>query len=90
MSAGQDAPAVWIVLLNWNGWRDTDACLESLKSLAYPNFHVVVVDNASSDGSEERLRELHSGLTLLQSGANLGFAGGNNVGLRYALEHGAQ
>ncbi len=90
MSPEQDAPAVWIVLLNWNGWRDTDACLESLKGLAYPNFNVVVVDNASSDGSEARLRELYPKLTLLQSGANLGFAGGNNVGLRYALEHGAQ
>lgn len=90
MRVEQDAPAVWIVLLNWNGWRDTDACLESLKGLSYPNFNVVVVDNASSDASEERLRELHSGLTLLQSGANLGFAGGNNVGLRYALGHGAQ
>ena len=85
-----DAPAVFIVVLNWNGWRDTHACLESLAELAYPNAHVIVVDNASEDGSEARLRELHPALTLLQSGANLGFAGGNNVGLRYALAHGAE
>ncbi len=83
-------PAVFIVVLNWNGWRDTHACLESLAGLAYPNAHVVVVDNASEDGSEARLRELYPVLTLLQSGANLGFAGGNNVGLRYALANGAE
>ena len=50
----------------------------------------MVVDNASSDGSEAELRRRHPGLTLLQSGANLGFAGGNNVGLRYALGSGAE
>lgn len=88
-SDADPSPLVYVVLLNWNGWRDTDACLKSLTGLSYPNFRVVVVDNASSDSSEARLRELHPDLTLLQSGANLGFAGGNNVGLRYALEHGA-
>ena len=85
-----NAPAVFIIVLNWNGWRDTHACLESLAGLAYPNARVIVVDNASEDGSEARLRELHPELTLLQSGANLGFAGGNNVGLRYALTNGAE
>jgi len=84
-----NAPA-FIVILNWNGWRDTHACLESLAGLTHPNARVIVVDNASEDGSEARLRELHPALTLLQSGANLGFAGGNNVGLRYALENGAE
>jgi len=82
-------PLVYIVLLNWNGWRDTRACLDSLEGLSYPNYRVVVVDNASTDGSEARLRESHPEVTLLQSGANLGFAGGNNVGLRYALGGGA-
>jgi len=85
-----NAPLVFIVILNWNGWRDTHACLASLTGLDYPNYRVVVVDNASEDGSEERLRALHPELTLLQSGANLGFAGGNNVGLRYALAGGAE
>ena len=85
-----NAPTVFVVVLNWNGWRDTHACLESLAGLTYPNAHLVVIDNASEDGSETRLRELHPELTLLQSGANLGFAGGNNVGLRYALERGAE
>ena len=85
-----NAPVVFIVLLNWNGLQDTDACLGSLAGLDYPNYRVVIVDNASSDGSEAELRRRHPGLTLLQSGANLGFAGGNNVGLRYALKNGAE
>ena len=88
-SVAEPAPHVFIVLLNWNGWQDTDACLRSLEGLSYPNVTVVVVDNASADGSEARLRERHPELTLLQSGGNLGFAGGNNVGLRYALKRGA-
>lgn len=83
------APTVFIVVLNWNGWRDTDACLGSLAGLDYPSYRVVVVDNASTDGSEAQLRARHPHVTLLQSGANLGFAGGNNVGLRYALAEGA-
>ncbi len=85
-----DAPVVFIVILNWNGLRDTHACLGSLAGLDYPNYEVVVVDNASTDGSERELKKRYPKLTLLQSGANLGFAGGNNVGLRHALAHGAE
>lgn len=85
-----NAPRVAIILLNWNGYQDTVECLESLRGLDYPSAFIVLVDNASSDGSEERLRAIcPPEVTILQSGANLGFAGGNNVGIRYALEHGA-
>jgi GT2 family glycosyltransferase len=49
------APRVAVVVLNWNGWRDTTACLESVYRSTYPNFRVVVCDNASTDGSPERL-----------------------------------
>ena len=85
----QNKPKAVIVVLNWNGWRDTLECLVSLEHLAYPNYKVVVVDNASSDGSEEKICEAFPAVQLIQSGANLGFAGGNNVGIRYALEQGA-
>ncbi len=83
------APKVFIVILNWNGLADTLGCLESLSNLNYPNFEVIMVDNASSDGSEEVLRERFPQHIVIQSGANLGFAGGTNVGLRYALGYGA-
>lgn len=82
-------PLVSVVLLNWNGWHDTLECLESLGALTYPRLSVIVVDNGSTDGSEERIRAAHPEVTLLQSGANLGFAGGNNIGIRYALDHAA-
>lgn len=80
-------PRVHIVLLNWNGWQDTIECLKSLENLEYPNFEIVVVDNASTDDSVREIKERYPGINLLESESNLGYAGGNNIGLRYALEH---
>jgi GT2 family glycosyltransferase len=87
--ADVETPRVHVVILNWNGWEDTVACVASVKQTEYPDFHIVVVDNASSDGSEERIRAAHPDITVLQSGGNLGYAGGNNVGIRHALDQGA-
>ncbi len=78
------------VLLNWNGWRDTQRCLESLARLSYP-CRVVVVDNGSADDSAARLAPLlRPPGCLLRNPANYGFARGCNVGLRWALAQGAQ
>jgi GT2 family glycosyltransferase len=122
---------VYVILLNWNRWQDTIECLESVFRLSYPRFTVIVCDNASTDGSMEKIEgwakgfiaascdspdlarltvpsipkpigfdyflfsgeaatSLTSGsrLLLIQTGANLGFAGGNNIGIRYALARG--
>ncbi len=119
---------VSIIILNWNGWKDTIECLESVLNLSGGSFRVVVCDNASTDGSTEKIKawargdvraeaanpdlahlisrpspkpipflELARGqaesgtarfdipLVLIHNGANLGFAGGENVGIRYAL-----
>ncbi|MFA6147230.1 MAG: glycosyltransferase family 2 protein [bacterium] len=122
---------VYILLVNWNGWRDTVECLESVFRIDYPDYRVVVCDNGSTDNSIERIRSWAEGKTtvevsaenplrrlswppvpkpvshveydrkraesggdpagdsarliLVRTGANLGFAGGNNVGLRHAL-----
>lgn len=122
---------VYIVILNFNGWKDTIECLETVFKLEYENYRVIVCDNNSADGSFEHIKswaegrldvfvplenqlrylskppinkpivycqyeryEAESGgsasdfdcrLIMIQTGANLGFAGGNNVGLRYAL-----
>jgi GT2 family glycosyltransferase len=83
------SPRVAVIVLNWNGRDDTLACLESLRQLDYPNYEVVVVDNGSSDGSVEAVRAAFVDVTVLEVGENLGFAEGNNVGLRHALTHGA-
>lgn len=83
---------VSVVVLNWNGVDDTLACLDSLTALTYPNFNVIVVDNGSTDDSLALLRPYKAPypLTLLETGANLGFAEGNNVGVRAALDAGAE
>jgi GT2 family glycosyltransferase len=83
------APLVWIIILNWNGCRDTIDCVESVQKMDYPNYGVVVVDNGSSDGSEALLRERFPDVSIVQTGKNLGFAGGNNAGIRTALDQGA-
>ena len=81
---------VAVVVLNWNGWKDTVACVESLQNLDYGNFQVLVVDNGSTDGSADHLRTALPAIELLQTGANLGFGGGCNVGIRHALAQGAE
>jgi len=83
-------PHCCILILNWNGWEDTAECLRSVHALDYPNHGILVVDNGSTDESETNLRRQFPGLEILQTGENLGFAGGNNVGIRHALSRGAQ
>ena len=79
---------VGVVILNWNGWKDTVACVMSLQALTYANFEIILVDNGSTDGSVDHLEREFPLVTLLQTGANLGFGGGCNVGIRHALSQG--
>jgi GT2 family glycosyltransferase len=83
-------PCVYIIILNWNGWRDTVECVESCFTLTYSNYKILIVDNGSTDDSESILRGRFPDVLLLQSGSNLGFSGGNNIGIQYALHHGAE
>ncbi len=82
-------PLVFVIVLNWNGWRDTVECLSALQHLDRARYRVLVVDNGSSDDSEQRIRQAYPDVALIQTGANLGYAGGNNVGIRSALREGA-
>jgi GT2 family glycosyltransferase len=72
------------VVLSWNGREDTLAALESLRGIP-----TVVVDNGSTDGSADAVAERFPDVELIRAGVNLGFAGGNNVGIRRALDRGA-
>jgi len=82
-------PKVTLVVLSWNGWRDTAACVESCLRVDHPGLRILVVDNGSTDGSERILRERFPDVELLQTGENLGYAGGNNAGIRRALDEGS-
>jgi len=82
-------PLTYVIVVNWNGMRDTLECLASLEKVIYPSMCIVVVDNGSVDGSQEEIRRTHPGVTLLETGTNLRYAGGNNAGIRLALEKGA-
>lgn len=89
-AARADVTAVAVVVLNWNGADDTIECLESLGQVRSPALDVLVVDNASSDDSVVRIRASHPGVVLLRAPSNLGFSAGNNLGVRAALERGAE
>jgi hypothetical protein len=82
-------PAVFVVVLSWNRREDTLACLASLAKATYRRLEVVVVDNGSSDGSADAVAAAYPDVVLLRQGRNLGFSAGANVGIRAALEAGA-
>jgi len=82
-------PHVVVVILNWNGKRDTLECLSSVRAMNYPSFEIVVVDNGSTDDSVAAIKAHFAGISVIETGVNLGYAGGNNVGMRYAIELGA-
>lgn len=108
------ADKAYIIISNWNNWKDTLECLESVFQSTYPSWQVIVRDNASTDGSTHRIatwatersvpcvtldRDEAAGgaqnadvaenpLIIIQSGGNLGWAGGNNIALRYVLAMG--
>jgi len=88
-------PRVSIALLNWNNADETLGCLESLKDVRYPNFDIVIVDNGSADDSLVRIDEFsknNTSLTLevVRNSENLGFSGGCNTAISWALEKGGE
>jgi len=80
-------PKVSIIILNWNGLKDTIECLESLKKITYPNYKVIVVDNDSEGNDADILEERYKDyINVIRNKENLGFTGGNNIGIRQAIE----
>jgi len=82
-------PLVITVILNTNRRVDTLDCLQSLAQSSYPNSRIIVLDNASSDGSVAAIRSAFPAVQILELTENLGYAGNNNVGIQVALEQGA-
>jgi GT2 family glycosyltransferase len=82
-------PKVTILTLSWNRKVHTLEWLESVSRLDYPNFDILVVDNGSSDGSNEAISKRFPHVSIIENGKNLGYAGGFNVGLEHAFRDGA-
>jgi hypothetical protein len=80
---------VYIIILNWNQKNDTLECLDSLQKTTYRNYKIVVVDNGSIDNSQKEVKNLYPEVVLIENKTNLGYAEGNNTGIRYALKQGA-
>jgi len=83
-------PKVFIIILNWNGLQDTLECLESVSALNYPQYEIVVVDNGSTDKPTKAIADKYPKVKLILNDENLGYSGGNNVGIKHALEHDAE
>lgn len=81
--------SVAVVVVHWANVEDTIECLESLRAVDYPHLGVVLVDNGSRDLDPARARRSLPGVRVIAAGRNLGFAGGNNLGIARALADGA-
>lgn len=81
-------PKVFVITLNWNGKQWLEDCLSSVLASDYPNFEVVMVDNGSTDGSADLVRETFPAVHIIQTGRNLGYARGFNAGLEFASARG--
>ncbi|MGX7419010.1 glycosyltransferase family 2 protein [Carnobacterium gallinarum] len=81
--------SVYFIILNYNNAPDTLECVDSIEKLEYGNYKVVLVDNQSKDNSAEILQKELPQHKFIQTGANLGYAAGNNIGMKYAIEDGA-
>lgn len=81
-------PLVYIIIVNYNGYKDTIECVNSIEDIDYSNYRIIVVDNGSTNNSLIKLESINSGIcNVLSSRENLGFSGGNNLGIKYALEN---
>jgi GT2 family glycosyltransferase len=90
MPADEKQPRVCVIVLNYNGRRHLEYCLPSIRDTEYAPLTIIVVDNASTDGSPDYVRQEFPEVGLLISSQNLGWAGGNNLGISQARRLGAE
>lgn len=82
-------PLVFAITVNWNRFEDTSECLDSLLRQTLPGLKILLVDNGSQDGSPAALAQHFPQIELLANRENLGFSGGYNAGISFALQAGA-
>lgn len=82
-------PKVSVIILNYNNFADTIECLKNVRQIEYDNFDIIVVDNHSTDESVSELKKVvQNDEVLLTAKINQGYAAGNNIGIKYALNSG--
>ncbi len=77
-------PLISVLIVNWNGEKWLKNCLDSLKAQTYKNYEIIFIDNASTDGSVNFVKQHHPDIKLIQNDENVGFAGGNNIGYKHS------
>lgn len=82
-------PKVFIIILNYNSINDTIGCIKSLKNIDYSNYEIVVVDNSETIEYYNLLKDKFNEYKIIRANENLGYANGNNIGIKYALDNGA-
>ena len=85
-----DSGRVLFVVLNFNGWQETLACVPTILAQTYKDFHILLIDNGSHDESLKKLTQYedHISITFIKQPVNLGFSGGVNLGIRHAIKNG--
>jgi GT2 family glycosyltransferase len=78
-------PLVGIVIINWNGLKDTIECIDSLAKISYTNYQTIVVDNGSENNEAAQIKEQHPQIILIANQCNEGFVGGVNQGIEKSL-----
>lgn len=81
---------VFIIIINYKGYDDTEECLESIKKIKYSNYGIIVVDNAPNKSSVSLLKSKFPDIFYIGSPNNVGFSGGNNLGMQLAYKLGAK
>ncbi len=91
------SPLIFVVLVAFNNSEDVISCLKSLKEQTFSRFEVIIVDNASNQVEIDNITMFitsqevgNSRIKFIKNDSNLGYSGGNNVGIKYAIEHGAR
>jgi GT2 family glycosyltransferase len=87
MHSYKTRPVIAVVILNWNGYQDTIECLRSLSNVKYGNLQIIVVDNGSDNEDYLKLQTEFPEINLVLSKENLGFTGGNNLGIEFAMKN---
>lgn len=89
ISLMKNSNLAYVIIVNWNGKKYLKNCLESVSKQSYLNYRIVLVDNNSTDASLKFVENNFPQIKVIRNNKNLGFAKGNNVGIKYALKQGA-